>query len=176
MLRFPLAFYWLSGVKWIRVWSHRPWLRLLTKTQLQFYPGLWCSSHNFVDLSCVNIYSFGGMKRLPLLYKGPRQMRDWALLQFCTFTSTRTFTGRNNVFPYFVNSTETWSCLNPSRFRPAETWWSSFPWTGRVSVMFPSRKRTIMFLPHFCYHISVLSCFHYVSDDVFFKPMSKIPW
>ena len=54
-------------------------------------------------------------------------------------------TGRNNVFPYFVNSTETWTCLNPSRFRPAETWWSSFPWTGRVSVMFPSRKWTIMF-------------------------------
>ena len=32
------------------------------------------------------------------------------------------FTGRNNVFPYFVNSTETGSCLYPSRFRPAETW------------------------------------------------------
>ena len=30
------------------------------------------------------------------------------------------FTGRNNVFPYFVNSTE--SCLYPSRFRAAETW------------------------------------------------------
>ena len=29
--------------------------------------------------------------------------------------------------------------------------------------MFPSRKRTIMFPPHFCYHISVLSCFRYVS-------------
>ena len=85
-------------------------------------------------------------------------------------------TGRNNVFPYFVNSTETWSCLNPSRFRPAETWWSSFPWTGRVSVMFPSRKRTIMFPPHFFYHISVLSCFHYVSGDDFFKPMSEIAW
>ena len=60
------------------------------------------------------------------------------------------YTGRNNVFPFFVNSTETWSCLNPSRFRPAETWWSSFPWTGRVSVMFPSRKRAILFPPHFC--------------------------
>ena len=32
-------------------------------------------------------------------------------------------TGRNNVFLYFVNSTETGSCLYPSRFRPAETWW-----------------------------------------------------
>ena len=72
-------------------------------------------------------------------------------------------TGRNSVFPYFVNSTETGSCLYPSRFRAAETWWSSFPWTGRVSVMFPRRKRTIMFPPHFCYHISVLSCFRYVS-------------
>ena len=61
----------------------------------------------------------------------------------------------NNVFPYFANSTETWSCLNPSRFRPAKAWWASFPWTTRVSVMFPSRKRTIMFPPHFCYHISV---------------------
>ena len=79
MLRFPLAFYWLSGVKWIRMWSHRPWLRLLTESQLQFYPGLWCSSHNFVNLSCVNIHSFGGMKRLPLLYEGPRQTRDWAV-------------------------------------------------------------------------------------------------
>ena len=69
----------------------------------------------------------------------------------------------NNVFPYFANSTETWSCLNPSRFRPAKAWWASFPWTTRVSVMFPSRKRTIMFPPHFCYHISVLSCFRYVS-------------
>ena len=74
-------------------------------------------------------------------------------------------TGRNNLFPYFVNSTETWSCLNLPRFR---TWWSSFPWTGRVSVMFPSRKRTIMFPPHFCNHISVLSCFRYVSGDYFF--------
>ena len=31
VLGFPLSFYWLSGVKWIRMWSHRPWLRLLTK-------------------------------------------------------------------------------------------------------------------------------------------------
>ena len=31
-------------------------------------------------------------------------------------------TGRNNLFPYFVNSTETGSCLYPSRFRAAETW------------------------------------------------------
>ena len=82
----------------------------------------------------------------------------------------------NNVFPYFINSTETWSFLNPSRFRPAETWCSSFPWMGRVSVMFPSRKRTITFPPHFYYHISVLSCSRYLSRDVFFKPMSKIAW
>ena len=34
--------------------------------------------------------------------------------------------------------------------------------------MFPRRKRTIMFPPHFCYHISVLSRFRYVSGDVFF--------
>ena len=78
------------------------------------------------------------------------------------------YTGRNNVFPYFVNSTETASCLYPSRFRPAETWWPSFPWTGRVFVMFPLRKRTNMFLPHFWYNISVLSCFRYVSGEVFF--------
>ena len=31
VLGFPLSFYWLSGVKSIRMWSHRPWLRLLTK-------------------------------------------------------------------------------------------------------------------------------------------------
>ena len=31
-------------------------------------------------------------------------------------------TGRNNLFPYFVNSTETGSCLYPSRFRASETW------------------------------------------------------
>ena len=78
------------------------------------------------------------------------------------------YTGRNDVFPCFVNSTETGSCLYPSRFLPAETWWSSFPWTGRVSVMFPRRKRTILFPPHFCYHIFVLSCFRYISGDVFF--------
>ena len=30
--------------------------------------------------------------------------------------------GRNNLFPYFGNWTETGSCLYPSRFRPAETW------------------------------------------------------
>ena len=35
--------------------------------------------------------------------------------------------------------------------------------------MFPRRKRTIMFPPHFCYHISVLSCFRYVSGDAFFS-------
>ena len=27
----------------------------------------------------------------------------------------------------------------------------------------------MMFPPHFCYHISVLSCFRYVSGDVFFS-------
>ena len=82
-------------------------------------------------------------------------------------------TRRNNVFPYFANSTETWSCLNPSRFRPAKAWWASFPWTTRVSVMFPSRKRTIMFPPHFCYHISVLCWFRYVSGDVFLNPCPR---
>ena len=35
--------------------------------------------------------------------------------------------------------------------------------------MFPRRKRTIMFPPHFCHHISVLSCFRYVSGDEFFS-------
>ena len=78
-------------------------------------------------------------------------------------------TGRNNVFPYFVNSTETRSCLYPSSFRHAETWWSSFPWTRRVSVVSPRRKRMIMFPSHFCWvQISVLSCFRYVLGDVFF--------
>ena len=33
-------------------------------------------------------------------------------------------TRRNNVFPYFVNAKETWCLYRPSRFRPAETWWS----------------------------------------------------
>ena len=32
------------------------------------------------------------------------------------------YTGRNNVFPYFENSTKTGSCLYPSRFRAAEIW------------------------------------------------------
>ena len=45
VLGFPLSFYWLSGVKWIRIGSHRPWLRLLTKPTtggcpLQTPPGL----------------------------------------------------------------------------------------------------------------------------------------
>ena len=45
-------------------------------------------------------------------------------------------TGRNNVFPYFVNSTETWSRQNPSRFHRAETLWSSFPWTDAFPLCF----------------------------------------
>ena len=36
------------------------------------------------------------------------------------------FTGRNNVFPYFVNPSETRSYINPLRFRDAETWSSTF--------------------------------------------------
>ena len=90
VLGFPLSFYWLSGVKWIRMWSHRPcngwdfW-----PCQLQFYPGVECSSHNFLDLSCqhaqLSVASAvcGDCK---LLYEGPWQTRDWALLQFCTCT------------------------------------------------------------------------------------------
>ena len=50
-----ISFYWSSGVKWIRMWSHRPcnWLRLLTKPTPILSRSI-CSSHNFVDLSCVN--------------------------------------------------------------------------------------------------------------------------
>ena len=119
-----------------------------------------CITMNGHILPCIDMYSHITMY--------------WHV--FHVLPCTGMYTGRKNVFPYFVNSTETWTCLNPSRFRPAETWWSSFSWTGRVSVMFPSRKRTIIFPPHFCYHISVLPCFHYVSGVVFFKSMSKIAW
>jgi len=31
-----------------------------------------------------------------------------------------------------------------------------------------------MFAPHFCYHISVLSCFRYVSGDVFFLFLTHV--
>ena len=39
MLRFPLSFHWWSGVKGIRMWSHRPLLRLLTKPTPILSPG-----------------------------------------------------------------------------------------------------------------------------------------
>ena len=50
-LGFPLSFYWLSGVKWIRMWSHRPWLRLLTKPIPILSWSVCHGSHNFVNLS-----------------------------------------------------------------------------------------------------------------------------
>ena len=90
-------------------------------------------------------------------------LREFNKFTIWTWFSPCCYLRRNNVFPSLVNLTETWSCLNLSSLLPAETSWSSFPWTGRVSLRFPSRKRTIMFPPHFCYHISVLSCFRYVS-------------
>ena len=108
-----------------------------------------------------------GLKRKRL--KGLKACLLWKVHLACPASlealQSNIYTWRNNVFSYFVNSTETRSCLYPSLFRPAETWWSSFPWTGGVSVMFPRRKRTIMFPRHFCYHISVLSCFRYVSGE-----------
>ena len=62
------SFYWLSGVKWIRMWSHRPWLRLLTKPTLILSGSICQGSHNFVDLSCINMQSWArgvsDMKRL----------------------------------------------------------------------------------------------------------------
>ena len=96
-------------------------------------------------------------------------LREFNKFTIWTWFSPCCYLRRNNVFPYLVNLTETWSCLNSSRLLPAETSWSSFPWTGRVSLRFPSRKRTIMFPPHFCYHISVPSWFRYVSGDLFLK-------
>ena len=96
-------------------------------------------------------------------------LREFNKFTIWTWFSPCCYLRRNNVFPYLVNLTETWSCLNLSSLLPAETSWSSFPWTGRVSLRFPSRKRTIMFPPHFCYHISVPSWFRYVSGDLFLK-------
>ena len=58
VLRFPIFFYWLSGLKWIRMWSHRPWLRLLTKPTPILSQSMCHGSHNFIDLSCVNIQSW----------------------------------------------------------------------------------------------------------------------
>ena len=49
-------------------------------------------------------------------------------------------TGRNNVFPYFVNPSETRSYINPLCFRDAETWSSTLCCLRHVSVMFPQRK------------------------------------
>ena len=55
MLGFPLSFYWLSGVNWIRMWvTDFGWN--FWPSQPQFYPGVQCGSHNFVDLSCVNMH------------------------------------------------------------------------------------------------------------------------
>ena len=58
VLRIPLSFYSLSGVKWIWMWSHTPWLRLLTKpTPILFWS--ICSSCNVVGLSSVrNMHSW----------------------------------------------------------------------------------------------------------------------
>ena len=59
----PLSFYWLGGVKWNRMWSHRPWLRLLTKPT-PILSGSICSSHNVVGLSCVrNMHSLASLQR-----------------------------------------------------------------------------------------------------------------
>ena len=62
VLGFPLSFYWLGGVKWIRMWSHRPWLRLLTKPTTILSLSI-SNSHNFVDLSCVNMHSGAELQR-----------------------------------------------------------------------------------------------------------------
>ena len=59
----PLSFYWLGGVKWNRMWSHRPWLRLLTKPTPILSRSI-CSSHNVVGLSCVrNMHSLASLQR-----------------------------------------------------------------------------------------------------------------
>ena len=63
VLGFPLSFYWLSGVKWIRMWSHRPWLRLLTKPTTILSWSIMLAPHNFVDLSCVNMHSWAELLR-----------------------------------------------------------------------------------------------------------------
>ena len=54
-----ISLYWSSRVKWIRMCSHRPcnWLGLLTKPTPILSRSI-CSSHNFVDLSCVNMHSW----------------------------------------------------------------------------------------------------------------------
>ena len=84
VLGFSLSFYWLSGVKWIRMWSHRPWLRLLTKPTLILSRSICQGSHNFVDLSCVNNTQLSVASAIwrdcKLLYEGPWQTRDWALI------------------------------------------------------------------------------------------------
>ena len=56
VLEFPLSCYRLGGVEWIRMWSHRPGLRLLTKPTTILSLSI-SNSHNFVDLSCVNMHS-----------------------------------------------------------------------------------------------------------------------
>ena len=56
-------------IKWsemdsnVKMWSHRPQLRLWP-SQLQLCPGVCVmGSHNFVDLSCINIHSWAKLQR-----------------------------------------------------------------------------------------------------------------
>ena len=62
VLRFPLSFYLSGGVEWIRMWSHRPWLRLLTKRPPSLSQSI-SNSQNFVDLSRLNMHSGAWLQR-----------------------------------------------------------------------------------------------------------------
>ena len=97
MLGYPLSFYWSSGVKWIRMWSHRPWLRPFDQANSNFIPEYMSWALITLLTYPVSTYtaerSFSGMKRLqtPLRRTINRwwQMRDLALLQFCIWAQGR---------------------------------------------------------------------------------------
>ena len=58
VLGFPLSFYWLSEVKWIRMLSHRPRLRL--SGPRQFYPGAYVALITLLTnpvSTCTNVAS-----------------------------------------------------------------------------------------------------------------------
>ena len=71
-------------------------------SQPQFYPGVYVTgSHNFIDLSCTCQHTQLSVastvsRDCNMLYKGPWQTRDWALLQFCIWAQ-----GRNWYWWYY---------------------------------------------------------------------------
>ena len=76
-------------------------------------------------------------------------LRTAAITKWCIETelAPNYITGRNHVFPYFVNSTR-----NDFRFRPSETWFP-FPWRFRTGNDLSSfqRNSVITLCVFFCF-------------------------